>query len=293
MATTPGITNSELLSSQMTSSLEKKSTELTTQFQGSLKPLLDRASTLTVSTAAEVVSADALLYQIRAERKAVAQQIEEQVGGVIRPIREGLDKLYAIRRGIEATLDKPLAEAEKQVKTAMADYRAAELRQIEKDKEEKRAADMRLAMQEEQSRQEQARLAREAEQARAAVEQAAGTDDAVARLRAKAAAIRAQSASELAGRNAAQAAEQRAEIKAAPVSAPVKVAGSKTVVTKKWKVADLEKVVRAVAAGKLPALVVMVDKEYVDKQFKEDRAVVDGWAEYGIVLYDEVTVAGR
>ena len=69
----------------------------------------------------EDVSGD---YQYLRDQRARSVSLVE---AIIRPIRQGLDKLYAIRRDIESVYDKPMQNCSR----VMAQYRAWEKEQLE------------------------------------------------------------------------------------------------------------------------------------------------------------------
>lgn len=206
-------------------------------------------------------TADRGLFDIRANRKLIADLIEQKVDPIIKPIRAGLDKLYEGRRTVLAELDKPLADAEGSVKAKMADYQAKQ-REAARQAEAKRLRDA-------------AELER---QARAALE-VAKTSTSVGEVRA---------ALETASQAHAQARSVRS---APPPPAPVKGAASKTVVTKKWVVKDLSALIKAVAAGTVPEMVLTVDEDVMDAYWSEDRLTMVSWP--GVDVVEQTTVTGR
>ena len=204
---------------------------------------------------------DRSLFDVRAARKQLASLIEQKVDPIIKPIRAGLDKLYEGRRTVLAELDKPLADAEGSVKMKMADYQAKQ-REAARQAEAKRLRDA-------------AELER---QARAALE-VAKTSTSVGEVRA---------ALETASQAQAQARSVRS---APPPPAPVKGAASKTVVTKKWVVKDLSALIKAVAAGTVPEMVLTVDEDVMDAYWSEDRLTMVSWPGVGVI--EQTTVTGR
>lgn len=88
---------------------------------------------------------DAFLGTIQTMRRAWKEKMEP----IIRPIRQGLDGLYALNREI----DTPLEKAEKSVKSFMEDWKREELRQArlleqEQAQERQRLADEQAALEE-------------------------------------------------------------------------------------------------------------------------------------------------
>ena len=230
------------------------------------------AGSVVVRTPDEFQSADRVLYDVRAARKAITALMEEKLDVLIKPIRAGLDKLYAVRRELVTELDAPLAAAETGLKSRMEQWQAAQ-REAARKAEADRVC-------------ESQRLAREAQ----------------------AAADRARTATTVAdvGRELERAAmlQQQARVVArtpVPLPTPVKAAASKTVITTRWRVTDMEKFICAVADGVrdpgkwegkvAPSAVLMLDPEVMKAFWVEDRMTMCGWV--GVEVYEDVAVTGR
>lgn len=85
-------------------------------------------SLLDVKDQPSYLAADALLSHI----KEAMDLVEEKFRPITKPIRDGLDKLYALRREI----DTPLKTLETEVKGKMATYQMQERRRIQAEEEE-------------------------------------------------------------------------------------------------------------------------------------------------------------
>lgn len=227
--------------------------------------------------------ADSLFGHIKLARKKVEGRFEPLIG----PIRKGLDKLYALKR--EA--DRPLDEAEKSLKLKMAAYKEeersvlAEIRADEERKEREAQAESRQLAAEEtrlrlesERRQEEARRATSEENRRKAQALAAE-----AQARAKAA--------EEASRSADQAVEAQAIRTEMSVPAPVRGAGTTVRTVRRWRVPDIVTVIKAVVSGRVPIGVLMIDKEWVDKYYRDDKGTVESWS--GFEGYEDTSVVGR
>ena len=107
--------------------------------------ILDLARDLIVETEPDYHTADEILHKIKVAQKRLDQPFED----VIRPVRQGLDGVYAIRREVE----NPLLDLEQTVKEKMRAFKLAEAERIKKEER------IRLAVQ---------RAAEEAERKRVA-----------------------------------------------------------------------------------------------------------------------------
>jgi hypothetical protein len=196
--------------------------------------LISAARALTITTEDDYLEADLSLVRVRNARSGIATMLAEKVDSIIKPIRTGLDKLYKARRDIVADLDTPLEQAERIIKSKMADY------QVER---------------------ERARTAELTKLRPAPV--VAGVSEAIC--------IPAP----------------------APVVAtvPLKAAGSKVVITKKWRVTDLEALVKAAAEGKVTYLVVEANTEVLQGLFESDAAMFTMIP--GVEIYDDTKIHGR
>lgn len=225
--------------------------------------------------------ADSLFGHIKFARR----KVEERFDPIIGPIRKGLDKLYALRR--EA--DHPLDQAERDLKDKMAAYKTeerlvlAEVKQIEEDKERAlQAESRRRAAEETQLRLESERRQEEVRR------------DTSEENRRKAEALAAESkaraeAAEQASRQADQALE--VQVMTAAIPAPVRAYGTTVRTVRRWRVPDIEPVLKAVVAGRVPVGVLMIDKEWVDRYYKSDKGTVEGWE--GFEGYEDSSIVGR
>lgn len=91
--------------------------------------ILDLAKDLAVETEPQYHSADEILHKIKVAQKRLDQPFED----VIRPVRQGLDGVYAIRREVE----NPLIDLERTVKEKMRAYKLAEAERIRKEEAER------------------------------------------------------------------------------------------------------------------------------------------------------------
>jgi hypothetical protein len=229
--------------------------------QPSTNAAIAEAHALTIADADSYHAADAVLYRIRSARQVAEGKIlVELTDPIIRPARAALDALYDLRTRLTDRLLTPLVTAEVVVKRKMAEWQAAEKRREQAEAEARRV--------------EANRLAREAEAAGRQAEQA---NTAAARQRAR----------EEADLLAAQAAEVRS-VRQAPA---LKGAASKVTFRKVWKVTDMTALIAAVVAGDVPEIVLQVNTEVVEEYWKQDRALVSGWA--GVSIQEETVVSGR
>ena len=219
--------------------------------------ILDLARDLIVETEPDYHTADEILHKIKVAQKRLDQPFED----VIRPVRQGLDGVYAIRREVE----NPLLDLEKTVKEKMRAFKLAEQARIQKEERE-RARLLQI---------EQARVAEEQriEQTRRLVEAAKANDF--------------QKAQEI----LAEEEPEVAVIFAAPIQAPVRAASSSSRTIKKWRVTDLDLVLESVRLGIAPIDILMINVTEVARMFKLDPAEID--AIPGMEVYDDIQIAGR
>lgn len=216
------------------------------------------ASHIQVHDAQSYSIADAFLKRIKQARAAVAEKIEDKLG--IKPIREGLDRLYALRREINERADKPLAQAEAHVKKQMGDWQLAERKRIEQEEAER----LRKARE----------LERQAEETR---RQASSTADAKARAEAE--------------ERAAQLNAESMMLEHAQPEQPTRGRSSAVRFEKVVVVKDFDAFILGVASGDIPNTMVVVDEQAV-------RAYLAAWPEAvaqwpGVVVEDKAVVAGR
>lgn len=219
--------------------------------------ILDLARDLIVQTEPEYHAADEILHKIKVAQKRLDQPFED----VIRPVRQGLDGVYAIRREVE----NPLLDLEKTVKEKMRGFKLAEAERIRKEE----AARSRLL------RIEQARVAEEqrAEQNRRIAEAAKANDF--------------QKAQEI----LAEEEPEVAIIFATPAPRPVQAASSSSRTIKRWRVTDLELVLEAVRLEIAPVDILQINATKVAEMFKVDPENVDSIP--GLECYDDVVISGR
>lgn len=215
-------------------------------------PLTEAVQALTVADASGYQEADALLARVRTARKTWADKMEP----IIRPIRQGLDNLYALNREV----DKPLAQLEEMVKDEMKRFKLEEARQL-------RAAD-------EEREKEQARIQAEID-AKAKAELSAKTKPMKERLAA-----------------ARQALETKLEdTLLTPVQQPVRADSSSTRPVKKWRIKDLEAFVAGVVEGTVPLVYIHVNEVGMNRLFKDFPDSVKAMP--GVEVYDDVQIVGR
>lgn len=211
---------------------------------------------ITINTEDDYLQADVVLAKVRTAKKTWVDRLE----AIIRPARQSLDLLYDLNRdGV-----KPLEKLEGQLKTAMADYKTQERRQLEAAQRAKEEEDQRIA---------------DALQATQEAEAKART----APMRAKLAAARE------ALENQQQAAAEE------PVSAPVQANHSTTRAVKRIRPTDMGKILMAIIAGKVPYDVVQVNQVVLNSYLKitpEAKYLpVTEWP--GVEVYDDTQIVGR
>lgn len=215
--------------------------------------LTPEVAELTVSNDEEYEQADHFLGRIRGARK----KWEERMEKIIRPIRTGLDELYALNREV----DKPLGVLESQVKAKMGDYKLIEARRIAEEEEERAAKTAKIVAEAEA-------LARAAE--------AAATPQMTAKLSAKSEHLMTKA---------------RAVI-TTEVSAPVQGANSSSRPQKKWRIKDAKQFFAAVADGTLELECALVNMPVMNRYFKDTPAEeFAAWP--GIEVYDDIQIVGR
>jgi hypothetical protein len=219
------------------------------------------ATEIIVSDQASYLAADAVLYKIRSARAVVeARMNAELTDPIIKPARAALDALYALRQRLTDKLWTPLEQAERLVKGKMARWQAEEKRREAEAAEERRR--------------EANRLAQEADLAKRQAEQA-----------------KTETARQRSLEEARRLTEQAAEVRSVKAGGPLKAAGSKITFRKVWRVTDMTALIAAVVAGEVPEIVLMVNADVMEEYWKQDRAVVSGWA--GVSIQEETSVSGR
>lgn len=220
-------------------------------------PVLTIAQTITVTNGESYLQADDLLSHIRNAKAKVNEKMEP----IIRPIRQGLDQLYALRRELEGPLD----DAEKAVKRKMADWQVAERRRVELEQAE------RDRVQREETEKVQRRLAEERRQ------------EAERQLQAN----NVQAADEVLSQPLPQ-----VTVLTTPVRPVVRAQGSTARTVTKWRVTDFAALVCEVAVGNVPMEVLMVNEVEMNRLVREGQGQIVGeWP--GVEVYQDVQIAGR
>lgn len=210
---------------------------------------------LVVQSDDDYALADALLGQVNDLRKGWAgiwKRIQEKT---IKPIRSGLEELYALDRGV----DKPLEALATGIRAKMTGYQREKLR-IQQAKER-----------EEQERREQ--LQREAEEKRKKAEAAATP--------------------QLRSRFANQAAQLEVEVGRIDVFEPVQLAtGTSSAPRREKKVAiDLANLLVGIIEGSVPEAAVVVQEQWILRQWKQDPDAVEKWP--GVSIVEDINVVSR
>lgn len=214
-------------------------------------PLSPLVASLTVVDAEGYLRADALFGRIKTARKSWKERMEK----IIRPIRSGLDELYALNREVDA----PLAKLETAVEGKMIAYKQEERRQLQAAENE------RIQREQEAQRKRDALAAKEA---------AAKTAYMKAKL-------------------AEQVAEAEAEVAEAqqPVEEAVQGFHSSLKSKKVPKVTNHLAFVGGIAEGLIPADCITLNMTRLRAYYKEDPESVAGFP--GVVIVDDDQIAGR
>jgi hypothetical protein len=217
--------------------------------------VIDLAKDLVIVTEADYHTADDILHKIKVIQKRAGEPLEE----VIRPVRQGLDGVYAINRAIQ----DPLLDGEVIVKEKMRVWKIAEMDRVRKSREEE---ERRQREYQEQVRREQ---------------------EAADKLRAEANQVPAPQPFEV----AQDATGEVYAIPATPLPQPIRAASSTARQVKRWRVTDLELLVKAVELGMVPVEMVMVNVVAMNDLFKRDPAAVEGFP--GVETYMDIQISGR
>lgn len=218
--------------------------------------LRDEVVSVQVTDEDSYLHADMVLAKIRSTRKAWNERME----AIIRPIRTGLDHIYALNRDV----DKPMELLEGQLKRAMSDYKTQERRQLEaaqraKDEEDQRIADELARVQEAEAKARTAPMRAKLALAREALE------------------------------------TQQQIVAEEPVSAPVQANHSTTRVVKKIRVIHLKMLLMAIVAGKVPMDAIAVNQVALNSYLKlgpdNNYLPVSEWP--GVETYDDTQIVGR
>lgn len=224
--------------------------------------LMTEVTALDITSADTYQQMDQLLFRARSGKKLIEEGPHGNDGteSMIRPIRQGLDRLYEFARTLKAPFDR----AEKLAKEKMGAWQESERRRIAAEEEAARAEARRKADIARQAEEEAAR-ATSISQALAAQETAAAAREELDRANAR----------------LLSTAGQR----------PVRAAGSKVTVKTTWEVDDMEAFVKGVVAGKVPMIALAVNEEVVEAYFQKDRGLVSVWP--GLRLKETTIISGR
>ena len=220
-----------------------------------------RAQAITVTQ--EIISVAASLVVDTADQYHAADEILHKIkvaqkhlnvpfDEILTQVRPGMDALYAIRRAVE----NPLLDLEVVVKEKMRVWQIRDRKRIEDENRERE------------------RITRE----NAAKEAAA--------------AVVAQPMTPPYPRTMApMPIAESVTLFPTPAPLPIQAASSSARVIKRWKVTDLELVVKAVGLGMIPVDVLTVDFIRVNQMFKDRPEDLAMWP--GFELHDDIQIAGR
>lgn len=256
-----------------------------------------RISALVISDNDSYRAGDLLLVEIRQARKMAEEIFAEKIRTpILEPARKALDGLYALERELTKT---PFDAFEKSLKAKMADWQDRERRRINDEQLARRREELRIAKEAEEAR----RIADEAEHQAALSRQAAEFEAQRAKTKAQReeALKKAKVAEETRlaaekNRVEAQAAAYRAEeARQAAITAEaqktVKGVGSKVIVKRVPVVTDMAAFLKAVIAGAVPEICVMVNEDVLMEYWKQDAGIVSSWP--GVKVEERVSVGGR
>jgi len=223
-------------------------------------PLKAKVTNIIVKTQEDYIQASAVLSQIGTARDTWLSRINP----IIQPIRSGLDLLYGLRKDIT----DPLDELEGMVKARM---RAFKIQEEQKRLEEEKAKQAEIARLEKEAKEKEAR------------ESAAKTKVMRERLAAQRAELE----------------QKLSQAKHAETTTPIKVSGSGTRKTMKWKVTDLVAFVQHVAsldinseeAEELYSLLA-IDEGQMNAYFKLRKPLLGQWYP-GIEVFEDIGITRR
>src|SRR5271154_895126 len=191
--------------------------------------VIDQAKDITITTAEDYHAADEILHKIKVAQKRSGDILEE----VIRPVRDGLEQVYAVRRLIE----NPLLDLERVVKEKMRVWQIADRARIDKENYERRK------IEEEQRRLEALKV------------------------------VELANKGDFTGAAAVLTQPETVVLHPTPPPQPIRAASSSARPVKKWRLTDLELLVQAVYLEMVPIDVLMVNPVKVGEIFKADPAV--------------------
>jgi hypothetical protein len=225
--------------------------------------LVQECREIKIVTVENYQAADLLLGRLRTCNKIVKEMIEEKLDIIIKPIRAGLDLLYAERRGLQ----EPGEKAEKLLKDKMGKWQVEDRARIAREAEGQR-----------QQALSDARRARElVEQA----ERAGGQDNMLSAVAEEA---------RLTAQVSAQEYRQASEV------VPVRGSNSSSRFKQKVRVGDMTALLAAIVetAGQddaVPEALIQVNQAVLDAYFASDRGLTLTWP--GVEIYEDVSVARR
>jgi hypothetical protein len=229
-------------------------TKLPTKDEGLqlVQPLQDAVKALHILSEEHYQEADRLLARVTTAKRVWDEKMEP----IIRPIRQGLDNLYALNREIL----KPLDQMAEDIKNEMKTFKRKELQALQEASRKKA--------------EEEERLRREAQEKEEAAERAK-----TPQMRGK---LQAQ----------AERAQQQAEAVAqTAIPAPVRAEASSVRPVRKVRVADLNAFLRGIIDGYIPSEAVSVAQPVLNQAFKDDPDGMQAWP--GVEVYDDIQIVGR
>ena len=217
-------------------------------------PVLSCANTITITDQDTYQLADNYLKFVRDAKSAV----EEKLSPIIRPVYEGLQALYTLRR----ELTDPLDQAETRLRTSMSQFLT---------QERKRLAELERVRQTEIER-----VAREAEQTRLAARHISKSDPIA---RAKAA---------LQAKRTIQAA---VAIVPPPPPPPTRASHSSGVPVENWQVSDTRAFLQGVIDGTIPEEMIAIHTVNINAMWRMNKNKVKGWP--GVKIVESTQIRGR
>jgi hypothetical protein len=215
-------------------------------------PVLTDANYITVTDQASLSTADLYLKRIRDARSGVNEKLDP----IIRPVYEGLQALYALKR----ELSDPLDLAERELKHKMTDFHMAQRRAEELERHKVEEETRRL------SELAQAEVAKSQDTGLSAIERAR------AKVKAKQAVVEAVTVAQ-------------------PVVIPVRATNSSFIPTEKWEITNLKEFLKGIIDGTIPEEMVSVHAVNMNAMWRMNKGKVKGWP--GVRMVEGGRVAGR
>lgn len=229
-----------------------KSAEVKAEGLALVSPFKSDIEDLTIEGDEDYQKADYLLSRVGGAIKTWEAKMEK----IIRPVRQGLDASYELRREVLA----PMQELDKMIREKMRVFKVEERRVLLLAENKRLAEEQRLK------------------------------DEAAAKERAAQTAVTPQ----LRGRLAAQAerlTEQAHVVAAQETPAPVQAARSSERVPEKVRVHDLGLYIQGILDGTIEPEAVTVDQVWLNKQWKEKPEEVLTWP--GVEKYEDLQIVRR